>query len=57
MREDDLEDKMTNVWEIMSGDLRKSVFYEWVSRLVWVIEHEGEYDICQSTLTKQESHL
>jgi hypothetical protein len=28
--EDDLEDKLTSVWETVSGDLHKSVFYEWI---------------------------
>jgi hypothetical protein len=38
----DLEGKLTDVWETVSGDFLESVFYELISRLEWVIEHEGE---------------
>jgi hypothetical protein len=43
--EDDLEKKLTEVCEIVSGGLLESVFREWTSRLEWVIGHKKEYDI------------
>jgi hypothetical protein len=39
--EDDLEGKLTEVWEIVSGDLFKLVFHGWVSRLECVMGQEG----------------
>jgi hypothetical protein len=41
----DLEDELTEIWEIVSGDLLESLIDEWMSRSEWVIEHEGESDI------------
>jgi histone-lysine N-methyltransferase SETMAR len=41
--EDDLEDKLTEVWEHVTEDVLQSVFYEWIARLEWVIAHGGEY--------------
>jgi hypothetical protein len=41
--EDDLEDKLTEVWEHVTEDVLQSVFSEWIARLEWVIAHEGEY--------------
>jgi hypothetical protein len=35
--EDDLQDKLTEVWETVNGDLLELVFYEWMSRAEWVI--------------------
>jgi hypothetical protein len=31
--EDGLEDKLTDVWETVNGDVLESAFYEWMSRL------------------------
>jgi hypothetical protein len=39
--EDDLEDKLTELWETGSADLLETMFYDWMRRLEWVIEHEG----------------
>jgi hypothetical protein len=43
--DDDLEDKLTEVWGSVSEDILQSVFHEWMKRLEWVREHEGEYYI------------
>jgi transposase len=37
--ESDLEDKLTEVWQNMSGYLLRSVFYELMGRLEWIMEH------------------
>jgi hypothetical protein len=42
---DDLEDQLTEVWDIGSGELLESLFHELRSKMKWLIEHEGEYDI------------
>jgi hypothetical protein len=39
--EDDLENKLIKVWETVCGPLLESVFDEWMSRLIWVIEQGG----------------
>jgi hypothetical protein len=39
--EDDLNNKLTEVWEIVCKDLLESVFYEWMSRLERVIQTRG----------------
>jgi hypothetical protein len=39
----DLEDKLTEILQTVSGDLLQSVFYERMGRLKWVMEHEREY--------------
>jgi hypothetical protein len=36
------QDKLTGIWEIVSGDLFEPMFHEWISRLEYVIEHETE---------------
>jgi histone-lysine N-methyltransferase SETMAR len=41
--EDDLEDKLTEVWEGVTQDVLRSVFHEWMGRLEWVMGHGGEY--------------
>jgi hypothetical protein len=41
--ESDLEDKLTDIWGHISRDVLQSVFFEWMERLEWVIEHEGDY--------------
>jgi hypothetical protein len=33
--EDDLEDKLTEVWEMVSGDPHELVFFEWMLTLDW----------------------
>jgi hypothetical protein len=43
--EDDVEDRLTEVWANVIGDLVQSVFYGWIARLEWISEHEGEYQI------------
>jgi hypothetical protein len=43
--ESELEYKFTDIWEHVSRDALQSVFFEWMERLEWVIEHEGDYDI------------
>jgi hypothetical protein len=43
--EDNLEDKLIKAWETVGGDLLESVFYLWIPRLEWEIEHEAEYYI------------
>jgi hypothetical protein len=43
--EDNLEDKLTEVWETFSEDIIESLFDEWMLRLERVIEPEGEYYI------------
>jgi hypothetical protein len=45
MDESDQEDKVTDVWQNVSEDLLQSVFCEWMGRLEWVMEHNGEYYI------------
>jgi hypothetical protein len=40
--EDDLKDKLAEVWATMSGDLIESVFYARMPRLEWVMGHDGE---------------
>jgi hypothetical protein len=41
MDDDDLEDKLTEVWGRLREDVFQSVFHEWMERLEWVREHEG----------------
>jgi hypothetical protein len=43
--ERDLEDKLTEAWQNLNGDLLQSVFYEWTGRLEWFMEYDGEYYI------------
>jgi hypothetical protein len=43
--ESHLEDKLTDIWERVSRDVLQSVFFEWMERLEWVIEHEAGYYI------------
>jgi hypothetical protein len=40
--DDDLEDKLTGVWAIVSGELFEPMFHEWISRVDWVIERKRE---------------
>jgi hypothetical protein len=37
-----LEDRLTDIWEHVSRDIFQSVFFEWMERLGWVVEHEGD---------------
>jgi hypothetical protein len=41
--EGDLEDKLTELGESVSGAFLESVFSERKFRSEWVMEHEGEY--------------
>jgi hypothetical protein len=34
---------MTVAWNDVTFVDVQSIFYDWMHRLVWVIEHEGEY--------------
>jgi hypothetical protein len=43
--DDNMEDKVTEVWGRVSEDVLQSVFHERMGRLEWVREHEGEYYI------------
>jgi hypothetical protein len=36
---------LTEILQTMSGDLLQLVFYEWMGRLEWEMEHDGEYYI------------
>jgi hypothetical protein len=45
MDDDNLEDKLTEVWGSVSEDILQSVFHKWMERLEWIREHEGEYYI------------
>jgi hypothetical protein len=45
MDKSDLEDKLTDIWECVSRDVLQSIFFEWLERLEWVLEHEGDYYI------------
>jgi hypothetical protein len=52
INEDDLEDNLTNVWEVVSRDLLESVFHERVSKPEWTIEHDDEYYLNPSQLNE-----
>jgi hypothetical protein len=43
--ESDLEDNLTDIWQHVRRDVLQSAFFEWMERLEWVIEHEGDYKI------------
>jgi hypothetical protein len=43
--EDDLEVALTDVWEKVRIYLLQSMVHEWMTRLEWVMEHDGEYYI------------
>jgi hypothetical protein len=47
MSEEDLNDKLTEVRENVSGNLLESTLSEWTARLEWVIYHEGGHYINQ----------
>jgi hypothetical protein len=40
--EDDLEKKLTEVWEPFTWDVLQSIFHELIVRLEWVIRHGGD---------------
>jgi hypothetical protein len=42
---DEIEEAITKVWDKPTFDDMQSVFYNWTSRLAWVIENGGEYII------------
>jgi hypothetical protein len=42
MNDDDLQDGLTEFRETNSGNLFESGFYEWISKLEWITEHQGE---------------
>jgi hypothetical protein len=50
--ESDLEDKLTDTWEHVSRDVLQSVFFEWMERLAWVIEHKETVILIHTNSTK-----
>jgi hypothetical protein len=40
---DEIEDVIPNTWNDLTFDDRESVFRNWMRRLTWVIENDGEY--------------
>jgi hypothetical protein len=40
---DEIEVAITKVWDELTFDEVQSVFHNWMIRLAWVIENEGEY--------------
>jgi hypothetical protein len=38
-----IEEAITVAWNGLLFEDVQSIFYDWMRRLVWVIEHEGEY--------------
>jgi hypothetical protein len=41
--QDEIEEAITVAWNDLTFEDVQSVFYDWMRRLVWVIEHEREY--------------
>jgi hypothetical protein len=37
------EEAITVAWNDLTFEDVQSIFYDWMHRLAWVIEHEGEY--------------
>jgi hypothetical protein len=50
--DDNLEDKLREVWLSVSEDVLQSVFHEWMGQLEWVREHKGQYYIKPHSLNK-----
>jgi hypothetical protein len=40
---EEIEEAMTVAWNGLNFEDVQSIFYDWMRRLAWVIEHEGEY--------------
>jgi hypothetical protein len=41
--EDEIVEAITIIWEGVTFDTLQSVFQEWIQRLNWVMENNGEY--------------
>jgi hypothetical protein len=40
---DAIEEAITVAWNDLTFEDVQSIFYDWMRRLTWVIENEGEY--------------
>jgi hypothetical protein len=40
---EEIEEAITVAWNDLTFEDVQSIFYGWMRRLAWVIEHEGEY--------------
>jgi hypothetical protein len=40
---DEIIEAITTIWNDATLEELQSVFSEWIQRIAWVIEHEGEY--------------
>jgi hypothetical protein len=40
---EEIEEAITVAWNDLTFEDVQSIFYDWMGRLTWVIEHEGEY--------------
>jgi hypothetical protein len=40
---EDIEEVITVAWNDLTVEDVQSIFYDWMRRLTWAIEHEGEY--------------
>jgi hypothetical protein len=40
---DEIEDAIAQVWNAVTFDDVQSVFRDWIRRLAWVAENDGEY--------------
>jgi hypothetical protein len=39
---EDIEEAITVMWNDLTFEDIQSIFYDWMLRLAWAIEHEGE---------------
>jgi hypothetical protein len=40
---EEIEEAIRMAWNDLNFEDAQSIFYDWMRRLAWVIEHEGEY--------------
>jgi hypothetical protein len=40
---EEIEEVITVAWNDLTFEVVQSISYDWMRRLAWVIEHEGEY--------------
>jgi hypothetical protein len=40
---DDIEEAITVAWDDLTFEEVQSIFYDWMRRLAWVIQHKGKY--------------
>jgi hypothetical protein len=40
---EEIEEAITAAWNDLTFEGVQSIFYDWIHRLAWAIEHEGEY--------------